>query len=120
MTRFLPGILGDSECASFNSETERLFAYHHATKHSYRSVRSNARFLDWHNQPDPFRRYEDAPLIELQREPGFPEAGTFATMAALGPGMGAGGNGPSDLAGRIHLDASWLSRLLWHSMAISA
>jgi hypothetical protein len=67
--------LADLEGGGVNGETERLFAYHHVTKHS----------LDWHNQPDPFRSYEGAPLITLPAEPGFPKASAFATMAALAP-----------------------------------
>jgi hypothetical protein len=83
MTRFLSRALADLEGPGINEETERLFAYHHATKHRYDSVRMNAHSLDWHNQPDPFRTYEGAPLIALPSEPGFPDAGTYATMAAI-------------------------------------
>jgi hypothetical protein len=53
MTRFLFLALADLECGGVNRETERLFTYQHGTKHSYRAVRTNAHFLDWHNQPDP-------------------------------------------------------------------
>jgi hypothetical protein len=53
MTRFLSLALADLECGGVNRETERLFTYHHGTKYSYRAVRTNAHFLDWHNQPDP-------------------------------------------------------------------
>ena len=67
MTRFLSRVLDDPRCGSFNEETERLFAYHHATKHTYHSVRSNAHFLDWSNQPDPFRTYEGAPAVSRFR-----------------------------------------------------
>src|SRR5882762_9394462 len=83
MTRFLSRLLDDPQCGGFNEETERLFAYHHATKHTYQSVRMNAHFLDWRNQPDPFRTYEGAPSIPLPPEPAFPNAGTFATMSVL-------------------------------------
>jgi SagB-type dehydrogenase family enzyme len=103
-----------------NEETERLFAYHHATKHSYHSVRANAHFLDWHNQPSPFRTYEGAPLITLPAEPGFPKAGTFATMAVLAEGARTTKGSKSEYREEIQLDVTWLSRLLWHSMAISA
>ena len=120
MTRFLSRTLADLEGAGINEETERLFAYHHATKHSYSSVRTNAHFLDWHNQPDPFRTYEGAPLIALPAEPAFPAVGTFATMAALAEAMRpAGGTRPESGEG-VRLDVTWLSRLLWHSMAVSA
>jgi len=53
MTRFLSLALADLECGGVIRETERLFTYHYGTKHSYRAVRTNAHFLDWHNQPDP-------------------------------------------------------------------
>ena len=65
MTRFLFRALANLEGSGVNEETERLFAYHHATKHSYHSVRTNPHFLDWRNQPDPFRTYEGATLIKL-------------------------------------------------------
>ena len=53
MTRFLSLALADLECGGVNRETKRLFAYHQGTKYSYRAVRTNAHFLDWHNQLDP-------------------------------------------------------------------
>jgi SagB-type dehydrogenase family enzyme len=120
MTRFLSRALADLEGGGFNKETERLFAYHHATKHSYHSVRTNAHFLDWHNQPDPFRTYGGAPLITLPDEPGFPEACTFTTMAALAEGARPIRGSKSEDREEVQLDMTWLSRLLWHSMAISA
>src|SRR5580692_12614956 len=83
MTRFLSGIFGDPQDAGFNEDTERLFAYHQATKHTYHSVRANAHYLDWGNQPDPFRTYEGAPLTVLAPDAGFPSIGTFKTMGAL-------------------------------------
>ncbi len=120
MTRFLSRAVADLEAGGVNGETERLFAYHHVTKHSYDSVRIHARSLDWHNQPDPFRRYEGAPLIALPAEPGFPKAGTFVTMAALAEGPETAKGSKSDYREEVPLDVTWLSRLLWHSMAISA
>jgi hypothetical protein len=120
MTRFLSRVLDDPQGGGINEETKRLFVYHQATKHTYESVRTNARFLDWHNQPNPFRRYEGAPLIPLPAETGFPEAGMFATMAALGEGPSTAKGSMDDYGEEVRLDVTWLSRLLWHSMAISA
>jgi SagB-type dehydrogenase family enzyme len=120
MTRFFSRILADLEGGGVNEESGRLFGYHHATKHSYDSVRTNARFLDWHNQPDPFRSYEGAPLITLPPEPGFPEPGTFATIAALAEGPSTAKGSKSDYREEVQLDVTWLSRLFWYSMAISA
>ena len=120
MTRFLSRILDDPQCAGFNEETKRLFDYHQATKHTYHSVRANAHYLDWSNQPDPFRTYEGAPVTVLPPEPGFPNTGTFAAMGALGGRTRVATENDSEDRDPIRLDAIWLSRLLWHSMAISA
>jgi len=120
MTRFLSRVWDDPECGGFNKDTERLFAYHQATKHTYHSVRANARYLDWHNQPDPFRGFEGAPSINLPPEPGFPNTGTFAAMAALAEKSKWPAEDASERRERIQPDMAWLSRLLWHSMAVSA
>src|ERR1700722_526603 len=120
MTRFLSRLLGNFQSPGLNEQTERLFAYHQATKHTYQSVRANAHYLDWSNQPDPFRTYEGAPVTELPPDPGFPNTGTFSAIEALaGPARIASENNSED-GNPIALDALWLSRLLWHSMAISA
>ena len=120
MTRFLSRIWEDPECGNFNSDTQRLFAYHQATKHTYHSVRTNARYLDWHNQPNPFRTYDGAPCIALPPAPGFPETGTFAAIADLAkfhqPSAGQARENPEP----VQLDLNWLSRFLWHSMAVSS
>jgi SagB-type dehydrogenase family enzyme len=120
MTRFLSRIWDDPDRGSFNKDTDRLFAYHQATKHTYHSVRANARYLDWHNQPDPFRSFEGAAVLILPPEPGFPNTGTFAAMAALAERTELPNEDKSESHEKITLDLAWLSRLLWHSMAVSA
>src|SRR5271169_7016925 len=120
MTRFLSRIWNDPECGGFNKDTQRLFTYHQSTKHTYHSVRTNARYLDWHNQPDPFRSYEGAPVITLPPEPGFPDIGTFAAMAAIAESSKLPSEDNAERQEKVELDLVWLSRLLWHSMAVSA
>jgi SagB-type dehydrogenase family enzyme len=47
-------------------------AYHDATKHHFHRYARSAGYMDWANQPTPFRRYENAVQIELpfcRREP---------------------------------------------------
>src|SRR6266481_6545150 len=119
MTRFLSRIWDDPECGTLNKDTQRLFAFHQATKHSYNSVRTNARYLDWHNQPNPFRAYNGAPAIPLPPEPGFPSTGTFAAMAALAEKTVSPAGDAQESCG-TQLNLTWLSRFLWHSMAVSA
>ncbi len=121
MTRFLSRILDDSQYGELNEEIERLFAYHQATKHTYHSVRSSAHYLDWKNQPNPFRTYDGAPVTPLAPDPGFPDMGTFAAMGALGGRTKfAHENDSENRDAAVRLDAMWLSRLLWHSMAVSS
>jgi SagB-type dehydrogenase family enzyme len=125
MTRYLSRALAGFEGGGVNAETDRLFAYHHATKHTYYSVRANAHSLDWQNQPNPFRTYEGAPLVALPPGPDFPNAGAFATMAALAEvGKSAFETvSKSNLPAQNQVftkDINLVSRLLWHSMATSA
>jgi SagB-type dehydrogenase family enzyme len=51
-----------------NHETAAGWAYHDATKHSFRSVRDSVHFLDWPNKPLPFKIYTTLDRIELPRE----------------------------------------------------
>ena len=102
--------------------TEHLFNYHQATKHTFASVRTGAHFLDWKNQPNPFRTYDGAPTISLPPDPGFTSHRHFHSDSRTA----AGGDGPHDGDQKSQVPqptpfaALWLSRLLWHSMAISA
>jgi SagB-type dehydrogenase family enzyme len=48
-----------------------VLAYHERTKHHYSRYAASLGYLDWANQPNPFRRYEEAPLVRLP----FPDAG---------------------------------------------
>jgi SagB-type dehydrogenase family enzyme len=44
------------------------WTYHNATKHSYRSVHSGGHYLDWSNQPLPFKIYRTLQPLPLPRE----------------------------------------------------
>lgn len=43
----------------------RVLHYHDRTKHDFQRSARGPGYLDWANQPDPFRRYEGAPLCLL-------------------------------------------------------
>ena len=120
MTRFLSRIMDDPQSGELNEEMERLFAYHQATKHTYHSVRASAHYLDWKNQPNPFRTYEGAPVTPLTPDPGFPDTGTFAAIAALDSRTQFARENDPGNRDSARLDAMWLSRLLWYSMAVSS
>lgn len=51
-----------------NGKIEAAWKYHDATKHSYASIRSNPHFLDWENQPSPFKIYAALEPLPLPRE----------------------------------------------------
>jgi SagB-type dehydrogenase family enzyme len=44
---------------------DRVIRYHVQTKHHFNRYARALGYLDWANQPDPFRRYEGAPLFPL-------------------------------------------------------
>ena len=44
---------------------EVVMRYHQETKHHFSRYARSLGYLDWANQPDPFRRYQGSPLISL-------------------------------------------------------
>jgi len=63
-----------------NRNLEVAWAYHEATKHSYLSIRTNAHFMDWSNQPLPFKIY---PTLELLRLPSELRQTGIAVLSAI-------------------------------------
>src|ERR1700674_1963324 len=51
-----------------NRNLEAAWSYHDATKHSQASIRANAHFLDWDNQPLPFKIYPTLEPLCLSTE----------------------------------------------------
>jgi SagB-type dehydrogenase family enzyme len=47
------------------SADQTVADYHEKTKHHYHRYAASSGYLDWANQPDPFRRYDGAPLVQL-------------------------------------------------------
>jgi SagB-type dehydrogenase family enzyme len=71
-----------------NDAGRSALAYHEATKHSERSLRGDRHFLDWANQPLPFKLYRGLEPLPLPRElPERPMPALDAiTRAAREPG----------------------------------
>ena len=68
-----------------NRETEATWAYHDGTKHSYQSIRTNPHYLDWENQPIPFKIYsglEPIPLRHQLSSSGMPALAAIGTAVA--------------------------------------
>lgn len=80
--------------------------YHQRTKHHPERMAASLGYLDWANQPDPFRRFEGAPLHRF-------------------PGACTGGPAYADIheVERVApepLDLSFVDRLFYWSLALSA
>ena len=87
--------------------TDGIGAYHEATKHHLHAFALGPGYLDWATQPDPFRRYDGARLIELTRPSpgGGPTYGEAASQGAVTARP---------------VDITIVSRLFFDSLAISA
>jgi SagB-type dehydrogenase family enzyme len=46
---------------------DAVMRYHQETKHDFSRYARSLGYMDWANQPDPFRRYDGSPLIALPR-----------------------------------------------------
>lgn len=64
MTPEQPATTTSTELLS-TDPVDRVIAYHVRTKHHFNRYARSLGYLDWANQPDPFRRFEGAQLIRL-------------------------------------------------------
>lgn len=62
MSRTSPGTSSETRRSSGLTPVEQVRRYHRETKHQFMRYARSLGFLDWANQPDPFRRYVGAPL----------------------------------------------------------
>jgi SagB-type dehydrogenase family enzyme len=85
-----------------------MFAYHEATKHTVERLYRSPHVLDWENMPEPIRRYDGAPVVDLPAE--SPPLGAAALEVLLGA------SGETQCVS----GAEFLATLLYHSAAISA
>ena len=92
-----------------NRDVQATWNYHNGTKHSYWSVRSNPHFLDWANQPVPFKIYPKIEPFPLPRD--VAQTGVAALSAVSEP------VGPSR-ADRVP-DLQDLARILFFSAGIT-
>lgn len=71
-----------------NRELEATWVYHNGTKHSYESIRTSPHYLDWENQPIPFKIYsklQPLPLPKPLLRSGMPALA--AISARVGPAI---------------------------------
>ena len=48
-----------------SGKTEEIINYHEATKHHFERYASSPGYMDWQNQPNPFRSYKEVPILRL-------------------------------------------------------
>jgi len=82
-----PSPVTPTECVSTNP-VEKVIRYHVRTKHHFNRYARSLGFLDWVNQPDPFRRFEGAqlislPLLKLDEEPLSPAYSAIYARGAV-------------------------------------
>src|ERR1700676_3394322 len=77
-----------------NRNPEAAWTYHDATKHSYTSIRTNPHFMDWSNQPRPFKIY---PTLEPLRLPAEVSQTGVAALSATAESVPAHTNASPDL-----------------------
>ena len=95
-----------------NRDVQAGWTYHDATKHSHRSVRTNPHFLDWGNQPLPFKIYpklEPVPLPPRFGEAGIPALKAIAQVA----GRGSAVPNLQNLSQLLHFSAGITRRRTW-------
>ncbi len=77
-----------------NRNPEAAWTYHDATKHSYTSIHTNPHFMDWSNQPLPFKIY---PTLEPMRLPGELRQTGVAALSAIAESVPPHTNASPDL-----------------------
>jgi SagB-type dehydrogenase family enzyme len=74
--------------AMSNRDLNATWSYHNQTKHSYESIHTEPHYLDWQNQPLPFKVYKTLDPIALPRDllssgvPALSAISTFKTRPA--------------------------------------
>ncbi|HEU0199907.1 MAG TPA: SagB family peptide dehydrogenase, partial [Burkholderiaceae bacterium] len=61
-----------------------VMRYHRETKHHFRRYARSLGYMDWANQPDPFRRYAGAPLVPLPLLPSDDTRPRYADLYRTG------------------------------------
>uniref|UniRef100_A0A7N0TDR9 Nitroreductase domain-containing protein n=1 Tax=Kalanchoe fedtschenkoi TaxID=63787 RepID=A0A7N0TDR9_KALFE len=92
----------------------QVLKYHNQTKHSFANYARGPRGLDWANQPNPFRRYESAPLMPLQHPSALKKSAPSDEDAPLYSSLFYSLPSPKPI--------SWatISQLFYDSLALSA
>jgi len=86
-----------------NRNIKDAWSYHGATKHSYASVHKNLHYLDWDNQPLPFKAYTAPEPLPLPREVRQSSVAALSAIAESIPADAGAASAVPDLAALAEL-----------------
>ena len=89
-----------------NELIETVLEYHNRTKHHPRAYANSLGYMDWPNQPDPFRSFSGVDTIPLPH-PELKSEPTFDSLYSRAPEPSA-------------LDSASIGHFFYHSLALSA
>jgi len=92
-----------------NRDIDAAWTYHNSTKHSYESVRTGRHYLDWENQPIPFKIYPELEPIPLP--PNLSSSGMTALSAIS--------SFAADATGAVGLTTQSLAEILFLSAGVT-
>jgi SagB-type dehydrogenase family enzyme len=92
-----------------NRDTEAAWLYHNLTKHSYHSIRADRHYLDWANQPAPFKIYPHIEPIPLPR----------SLVQTFAPALEVVASTVVDFAGEKKPDLARLASILYYSAGVT-
>jgi SagB-type dehydrogenase family enzyme len=92
-----------------NRDTSAAPKYHDFTKHSYSSIRADRHYLDWGNQPSPFKIYPDIEPTPLPR----------SLVQTLAPALDVVASTRTEFAGGKRPDLHRLASILYYSAGVT-
>ena len=92
-----------------NRDLQATWSYHDGTKHSLSSIHNDLHYMDFENQPLPFKIYPDLDPIPLPSD--LSPSGVGALSAISGTDLPSGGDGVPDMAS--------LASIFYHSAGIT-
>lgn len=92
-----------------NREIDAAWRYHNLTKHSFQSIRADRHYLDWSNQPSPFKVYPSLEPLPLPR----------SLVQTLAPALQVVSSIGVEFAEEKKPDLARLSSILYYSAGVT-
>jgi SagB-type dehydrogenase family enzyme len=94
-----------------NRDLDATWSYHNSTKHSYDSIHTDAHYLDWENQPLPFKIYQSLDPVALPHDLLSSGVPALSAISAVNP--------PAETSSIPPLSMPLLASLLYFSAGIT-